>query len=165
MDAGKLVIAALARLVEIAPAGFAIGLHVRFTAATYMFESYPQAWRDLYAREGMLMRDPTVLWAMHHAGAKPWEELAEIDGAGVLSRAREFGVIHGHTRSIHENGDISFGGLARSDRPFTAAEIDEIGEILQQMHDATARRQTLGTGLSARLRDMAVVMTERGTEG
>lgn len=160
-DPGTVVIATLGRLIEIAPAGFAIGLHIRYMTPACMFESYPADWLDVYARDGLLMRDPTVRWAMHHHGAKRWAELEEQDGAGVLARAREYGVVHGHTRSIHEGDDISFGGLARSDRDFTAAEIEEVGELIQTLHDVTDKRVTLGTEASARIRDMAVVMTER----
>lgn len=160
-EPAQVVIAALGRLIEIAPACFAIGLHIRFMTATYMFESYPSDWLDVYGKEGMLMLDPTVRWAMHHHGLKRWSELEEQDGAGVLARAREFGIIHGHTRSIHEGDDISFGGLARSDRDFTQEEIEEVGELIQRMHDVTDKRATLGTEASLRLHEMAVIKTEQ----
>jgi LuxR family transcriptional regulator len=160
-DPAEAVIDALEQLIVLAPAGFAIGLHIEFMAARYMFESYPAEWRDIYGRDGLLMRDPTVHWAMHNAGAIRWPALEPQDEARVLERARAFGLVHGHTWSIHEDKGISFGGFARSDRDFTDAEIGEIGALIQRMHDVTHKRVTLGTAASARIRDMAVVMTER----
>ena len=160
-DPGRIVIEVLQRLIEIAPAGFAIGLHIRFMTPCYMFETYPQGWRDIYGREGLLMRDPTVHWAMHNHGAVRWSDLQAQDEAGVLARARGFGITHGHTRAIHEGEGISFGGFARADRDFTTAEIDEVGRLMQRMQAATHRRVTLGTDASARIHEMAVILTER----
>ncbi len=127
-----------------------------------MFESYPQAWIDVYAREGLLMVDPTVHWAMHNPGVVRWANLESQDRAGVLRRARDFGIEHGLTRSIHAGDAVSFGGLARSDRDFLQYEIDEIGEIIQRMHDATADLQPLAAGTRARIHEMAVILTQRG---
>lgn len=159
MKTGQIVINGLARLGELAPAGFAIALHVRFQTPSYMFESYPPSWLEIYAREGFLLQDPTVRWAMLHSGPKRWSELAASDEADVLGRARAHGLVHGITHSIHDYPTLSMGGLARSDREFTTHEIREAGEILQRLHDVTHRRETLGTDVSATLRDMAVVMT------
>lgn len=161
MQRDQIVINSLKRLTGLAPAGFAIGFHVRFSTPAYMFESYPQSWIDLYACEGMLMLDPTVRWAMHHNGVKRWAELEEVDGAGVLKRAREFGIMYGHTRSIHDGDVVSFGGLSRQDRDFTEGEIDEIGDIIQRVHDATAGHEALGDAASEKIREMAVIMTQR----
>lgn len=121
-DPGAVVIATLGRLIEIAPAGFAIGLHIRYMTPAYMFESYPADWLDVYARDGLLMRDPTVRWAMHHHGAKRWAELEEQDGAGVLARAREYGIVHGHTparstRATTSASAVSRAAIAISRRP------------------------------------------------
>ncbi|MGR3464481.1 autoinducer binding domain-containing protein [Limimaricola sp.] len=161
-DPARIVIEVLARLKELAPAGFALGLHITFMTPRYMFEAYPPAWLDLYGREGMLMRDPTVRWALSHHGAKRWSEFEEHGAPGedgIFARARGFGLNYGHMRSIHQDGGLSFGGLARSDRDFTDAEIEEIGGLVQRLHDATHARETLGTEASARIHDMAVVMT------
>ncbi len=161
MKTGQIVIDGLARLGELAPAGFAIALHVRFQAPSYMFESYPPSWLETYAREGFLLQDPTVHWAVQHAGTKRWSELAAFDDADVLGQARAYGLVHGITHSIHDDPTLSMGGLARSDREFTTPEIREACEILQRLHDVTHRRETLGTDVSATLHEMAIVMTQR----
>lgn len=161
MKTGQIVIEGLARLGELAPAGFAVALHVRFQTPSYMFESYPPSWLETYAREGFLLQDPTVRWAMQHSGTKRWSELGVFDEADVLARARAHGLVHGIIHSIHDGTDLSIGGLARPDREFTAHETREVCEILQRLHDVTHRRETLGTDVSATLHDMAVVMTER----
>ncbi|WP_432256463.1 autoinducer binding domain-containing protein [Limimaricola sp. AA108-03] len=161
MKTEQIVIEGLVRLGELAPAGFAIALHVRFQTPSYMFESYPPSWLETYAREGFLLQDPTVRWAMRHSGTKRWSDLGAFDEADVLGRARAHGLAHGITHSIHDGTALSIAGLARPDREFSAHEIREACEILQRLHDVTHRRETLGTDVSATLHEMAVVMTQR----
>ncbi|EYD70500.1 autoinducer binding domain-containing protein [Limimaricola hongkongensis] len=158
-DPARIVIEVLARLKQLAPAGFALGLHIRFMTPRYMFEAYPAEWLEIYGREGLLMRDPTVRWAIGNHGAIRWSDFDEPEENGIFARARGFGLNHGHMRSIHQDGELSFGGFARTDREFTDREIDEIGALVQRLHDATHARETLGTEASARIHDMAVVMT------
>ncbi|MCZ4260582.1 autoinducer binding domain-containing protein [Limimaricola sp. G21655-S1] len=161
MKIEQIVIEGLARLGDLAPAGFAIALHVRFQAPSYMFESYPPSWLETYAREGFLLQDPTVRSAMRHPGTTRWSELAAFDEADVLGRARAHGLVYGISHSIHDHPSLSMGGMARSDREFTKHEIREACAILQRLHDVTHRRETLGTDVSATLHEMAIVMTER----
>lgn len=160
-DPTDVVLPTLARLREIASTGFVIALQVRYMTATYMFECYPQEWLDVYARDGLLMRDPTLRWAMHNAGATRWTALEEVDGAGVFRRARPYGLVHGHTQSILDGDVRSMGGFARPDRDFTDAEIEETGELLQLLHDVSHKRMTFGTQASARLHDMSIALKER----
>ena len=124
---------------EIAPAGFAIALHVRFTTPTYAFQTYPAAWSEEYAREGMVMRDPTVAWAFANSGTATWADLAQGDSGRVIERAARHGLAHGLTVSLLRQDSRSMASFARSDRPFAPAEVARIEEIMRQMHDATAR--------------------------
>ncbi|MGR3592059.1 MAG: autoinducer binding domain-containing protein [Limimaricola soesokkakensis] len=161
MQTATIVIDSLSRLKKIATAGFAVGLHLRFTSAAYMFECYPPEFRELYARQGWLMRDPTVRWSMQEQGVKRWPEFEATDDTGLLALAREYGLTFGHSHSIHEGANFSLGGFSRSDRDFTDAEIEEVGQLLRRLHDATRSRAPLGAEAHERIRDMAIVATEQ----
>lgn len=147
------------RLMETAPAGFALGLHVRYTTPTYMFQTYPRAWLEEYSREGFLMRDPTVAWAFENEGRITWAELSAQDEAGVLERAAAQGLLHGLTVSMVGGGSRSIGGFARPDRPFTAAEVAQIESSVTQLHDATASAQPLPEEVRENLRRLSVAFT------
>lgn len=147
------------RLMETAPAGFALGLHVRYTTPTYMFQTYPKAWLEEYSREGFLMRDPMVAWAFANEGHVTWAELSARDEAGVFQRAAAQGLRHGIATSIMRGGSRSIGGFARPDRPFTAGEIQQIEEAVTQLHDATASIRPLGEEVRDELHRLSVAFT------
>jgi len=52
----------LQKLQRLAPAGHALGLHIRFASATLMFRTYPQEWLDIYTQKGYMLCDPMVSW-------------------------------------------------------------------------------------------------------
>jgi LuxR family transcriptional regulator len=147
------------RLMETAPAGFALGLHVRYTTPTYMFQTYPRPWLEEYSREGFLMQDPTVAWAFGNEGHVTWAELAPQDEAGVLGRAAAMGLRHGVAMSVVRDGSRSIGGFARSDRPFTAAEIARVESSMVHLHDVTASVQPLPEEVRDELRRLSVAFT------
>lgn len=124
-------------LEEVASAGFAIALHVRYTTPTHLFQTYPAAWTQEYARDGLVMQDPAVAWAFEQQGHIAWCDLTSRDEAGVLRRAAAHGLRHGLSVSLLRDGSRSLGGFARADRPFTAAEVAAIEAALEALHDGT----------------------------
>jgi len=50
----------LHQLALLAPAGYSIGLHIRFTAPLFMFQTYDPVWLDHYTENGYVLRDPMV---------------------------------------------------------------------------------------------------------
>ena len=146
-------------LMETAPAGFALGLHVRYTTPTYMFQTYPKAWLEEYSREGFLMQDPMVAWAFSNEGHITWAELSAEDHAGVFRRAAAQGLRHGIAMSLVRDGSRSIGGFARPDRAFTVEETESIGSAMSQLHDATASVQSLPEEVRDDLRRLSVAFT------
>lgn len=149
----------LAGLMETATAGFAIGLHIRFTAPTFMFQTYPKPWAEEYSREGMVARDPTVAWGFSNQGHVNWADLEPQDEGGVLARARAHGLAHGLTVSVLREGSRSIGSFARSDRFFTPDEIARIESEMVGLHDATATVRSLPPELRDSLHRLSVAFT------
>ena len=151
----------IGQIQALAPAGFAIAVHLRFTSANYMFQTYPTAWLDEYSRSGFLMRDPTIHWGSSHQGTIAWSELAAEDEAGLFVRAAEHGLRHGITVSLLRGGSRSIGGLARADRPFTAEEHRACEARMADLHDATASGEPLPPQMAAEFGRMGVDFTQR----
>lgn len=149
----------LADLMEVAPAGFVTGLHIRFTTPTYLFQTYPKAWVEEYSRDGLLLRDPTVAWVFANEGHITWDELAPQDEFGVFARAAAHGLHHGLTVSLFRGGSRSLGGFARSDRAFTPEEIERIEAAMIKLHDITDSVQALPEGVRESLRRLSVAFT------
>lgn len=138
------------------PAGFAIGFHIKFTTPAFFLQNYPRAWNEDYARKGFLISDPVVNWSFSHRGAARWSDLGGMDPADVLSRARMHGLRYGLAVGIEEAGTRSICGLARHDREFVDAEIEELHEELQALHRDTARAGGLSSDARAELRRLAL---------
>lgn len=146
----------LAHLKQIAPGGFAIGLHIHFAAPKLMFNCYPPEWVSTYAKQGLLLRDPTVRWAMTNEGVCPWQDIdPSEDPLGVMTQAAGFGLRHGVSISMVD-GARSLGGLAHPDRPFEAAEIAEARAELARLHELTRDVETLGPAMRARLGELSI---------
>lgn len=149
----------LADLMETAKAGFAVGLHIRFTTPTFMFQTYPRSWAEEYSREGMVARDPTVAWGFSHEGTIDWTDLEPLDEAGVLARARSQGLAHGMTVSVLRGGSRSIGSFARPDRPFTPEEAEQMESCMTMLHDATASVRSLPEEVRESLHRLSVAFT------
>jgi LuxR family transcriptional regulator, quorum-sensing system regulator SdiA len=153
------VAALLHDLDERSPAGCAIGLHIRFTTARYMFQSYPKRWMDLYSGSGLILQDPTVHWGMSNVGWVRWRDLEDIDQHGVLERAKDFGILNGVTVAVLIDGSRSIASFARSDRDYEPSEIAELQAIFEDLHRATAGGVTLSDEDRLALKDLSVRLT------
>ncbi len=140
------------------PSGFAIALHISFSAPRYMFQTYAQRWLDHYNAGGLLLRDPVVQWGMQNLGRRRWSELETLDTERVFDEARDYGLMNGVAISVYGSGTRSIGGFARADREYEDLELDEMEALLHTLHDETTTLHTLSeadrealTALSIRL--------------
>lgn len=138
------------------PAGFAIALHIRFTAPTYLFQTYPQRWMDVYSKSGLVLRDPTVRWGLDNVGRVRWSELERIDTAGVLERAKDFGLMGGVAIAVVVGGTRSIASFARADREYDDAEMAALEERLIELHRATTGLAELGESDRKALKELSV---------
>lgn len=147
----------LAAMRDLAPAGFAAALHVRYQTPTYLFQTYPDAWIAEYSRDGLVLRDPTVAWGFANTGAVDWADLADPDG--VLARAAAFGLRHGVTLSQWRGGSLSIASFARADRRLFAREVDALASLMAWLHDATGEARPLPPETREGLRRLSVAFT------
>ncbi len=159
MNAETETAALLAAIREVAPAGFAIALHIRFTAPRYLFQAYARDWMEVYSREGLVLQDPTVRWGFAHTGTVRWSALAGDDPAGVLAKAAAHGLSYGVTVAIDDEGSRSVASFARGDREFTDAEMAEVASLLRALHAETLSAETLSPADHEALKRMSVLLT------
>lgn len=149
----------LTQLQGLAPAGYAMAFHVKFTTPDFLFQNYSKDWSEVYSQEGLVMKDPIVAWTFSNTGWIRWTDLAADDPAGVLDRAKAFGMNYGFAAAIERMGSRSVLGFARTDRDFTDAEIAEILRIAETVHDTTASAGTLSPETREVLRKMSISFT------
>jgi len=149
----------LADLMALAPMGFALALHVRFTTPTFLFQTYDRKWRDHYTQHGYVMSDPAVHWGFENRGTRTWAELEHMDTAGVFKAAAEHGLRYGIVCALGEDTSPSFCAFARQDRDFTQAETDEIMAHLREMHALTDDLQALSPATITVLKEMSIFYT------
>jgi len=145
---------------KISPIGCAIGLHIEYTKATFMFESYPSDWISFYAENGLLLSDPTVAWGFQNDGSIDWSHLSKDDPEGVLTKASAYGLKFGATCALELNELRSIGSFARRDRPFRQDEIDTLYNSVRSLCKLTADRSPLDQTIVSRLSDMGVKLSQ-----
>lgn len=127
----------LHQLSLLAPSGYFLGLHIRFTSPLMTFQTYPQAWADHYTEKGYAMRDPLVAWGFSTTGHTRWSELAFPDTFGILTEAAGYGLVYGASVACGPVSSRTIGGAARADREFTDGEIAKIAAIINHLHEMT----------------------------
>lgn len=127
----------LHQLSLLAPAGYSMGLHIRFTAPLFMFQTYDQAWLDYYTEKGFVLRDPMVAWGFSTTGTIRWSDPSLPDPFGLFREARAHGLNFGCTVACGPIRSRTIASFARSDREFTDEEIAAIAIIVHRLHDAT----------------------------
>ncbi len=151
---------ALSRLAHIAPAGYAIALHIGYAAPRFLFQTYPPGWRETYTREGLMMKDPTVRWGLSNTGWTKWSALESEDEHGVFASAAHYGIHHGVTYATDLGGSRSIASFARGDRDFSAAELTQIGTETERLHDITDADGKLTPEMHASLHRLSVEITQ-----
>jgi LuxR family transcriptional regulator len=150
----------LGQLNAIAPAGYALGIHIEYTTPKFMFQTYPKDWLDYYSRNGLVMSDPMVGWAFQHEGAKRWSDLD--DPAAIMTKAAEYGLKYGVVVSKESNDSRTICGFANADREFTDEEIATIETLVTEIHDNTADTAQLDAKTVEQLKKMSIMVTHPG---
>lgn len=127
----------LARLASLAPAGYFVGLHIRFTSPILSFQTYDQRWVDHYTENGYVLRDPMTAWGFSTTGWVRWSDPALMDPFGLFKEAAEYGLRYGMTVSCGPIKSRTIASLARADREFTDPEIETIVSVVHHLHEIT----------------------------
>ncbi|MCO8145815.1 autoinducer binding domain-containing protein [Rhodovulum tesquicola] len=128
---------------SLAPQGYNIGLHIRFTSPLMTFQSYDPEWLAHYTERGYVLRDPMVAWGFSTTGATRWSNQNIPDPFGILEDAARFGLRYGVTISWGPIASRTIASVARADREFEDAEIDKIEALVRRLHDMTEPPQEL----------------------
>lgn len=127
----------LHNLSVLAPAGYFVALHIRFTSPLFTFQTYNQSWLDHYTEMGFVLRDPTVAWGFSRTGSIRWSDPKLPDPFGLFSEARKFDLSFGVTIACGPIKSRTIASFARSDREFSDAEIADLQAIILRIHDMT----------------------------
>ncbi|MEX5730123.1 LuxR family transcriptional regulator [Rhodovulum iodosum] len=133
----------LRMLDAMAPEGYFLALHLRFTSPLMSFTTYDQAWTDHYTDNGYVLRDPMTAWGFATTGSTRWSNKLIPDPFGIFKEAAEFGLRFGVTISCGPIRSRTIASVARADREFTDAEIAEIETLVKRLHDMTEPPQEL----------------------
>ena len=124
----------LAKLADMSPKGYALGLHIRFASAHLMIQTYDPRWTEIYTEKGYMLADPMVFWGFGTEGAIRWSALDLPDPHDILGQAASFGLNYGVAVSFGPTSSRTIGGFARGDREYTDAEIAQIQDVVQDLH-------------------------------
>jgi len=127
----------LSKLSALAPAGYALGLHIRFASAQIMVNTYDPRWIEIYTKRGYMLCDPLVSWGFGTEGTVRWSALDHPDPHHVMAQAKEFGLLYGVAVSHGPTTSRTIGGFGRSDREFTNDEIEAIADLVRILHRET----------------------------
>lgn len=133
----------LSRLGKLAPAGYALGLHIRFASAHIMIQTYDSKWIEVYTRNGYMLCDPMVSWGFGTEGSCRWSEIGYPDPHNIFAQAAEHGLRYGVAVSFGQVSSRTIGGFARSDREFTDGEIEHINQTVRLLHRESTPPESL----------------------
>lgn len=125
----------LHKLSLLAPAGYFVGLHIRFTAPLFTFQTYDQTWVDHYTENGYVLRDPMTAWGFSTTGTIRWSDPSLPDPFGLFVEAAQFGLRYGATVACGPIKSRSIASFARGDREFADHEIATLQDIVLRLHD------------------------------
>jgi LuxR family transcriptional regulator len=114
-----------------------------------MFQTYPKAWTDIYSEKGFVMVDPIVRWGFTETGSIRWSELSEQDEQNILMQSATYGMTYGVAIAVESDNSRSMAGYSRPDREYTDAEISQLTQCTQSLHELT----TAHDGMDAELRE------------
>ncbi|QBX33706.1 LuxR family transcriptional regulator [Paracoccus liaowanqingii] len=149
---------ALARL---APRGFTLGLHIRYSRPVRRVSTYPSQWIQTYTQRNLGVGDPMMIWCVMNQGSIAWHELIRQmpDPLDVMGQARAHGLVYGAALAWGPAESRSYIGAAHPDRDFTATEIARMAALLRKAHDLLDRDTALRPILVAALEAIACGMT------
>ena len=147
--------AALPQLAKLAPAGYFLGLHIRFAAPLMQFQTYAKAWADRYAMNAYALRDPVIAWGFSATGACRWSVLPVPDPFGILKDAADHGLRYGLTVSHGEITSRTIACFAHDTREFTDPEVETISVTIRRLHDLLKPPESLTKAQKEALRCIA----------
>lgn len=119
---------------QLAPEGYAVGLHIRFASPMIYHSCYPADWVAYYNANSYYLRDPLVFWCIGTAGTARWSEIPLPDPFNVLKKAAAHGMNYGVVSSYGPITSRSMTGICRSDREFSDDEMARLAEITVRLH-------------------------------
>lgn len=133
------------KLDGLSPAGYSLGLHIRFSGPLIAVQTYPDAWQKHYTENAYALRDPLIAWGFATKGATRWSDVKIPDPFNIMQQAAEHGLIYGVALSCGVVTSRTIAGAARSDREFNDEEMDELLKIVEFLHVKTEPPQSLTT--------------------
>lgn len=133
----------LGLLADLAPAGYFVGLHIRFAAPLMTFQTYSRAWIERYTSQAYAMRDPMTAWGFSTEGAERWSDIGIPDPFEIMLEAASYGLKYGVQISCGPISSRTIAALARNDREFTDSERDRAERIVRRMHELTEPPESL----------------------
>lgn len=123
-------------LEQLAPQGYAVGLHIRFATPLVYCSKYPPKWVEYYNANSYYLRDPLVFWGIGTTGTRRWSEIPLPDPFGLLKKAASYGMKFGAVSSYGPITSRSMAGICHSEREFTDEEMDVLADITARLHIA-----------------------------
>ncbi len=145
----------LHRLAMLASAGYFVGLHIRFTAPLFTYQTYDQVWIDHYTENGYVLRDPMTAWGFSTTGTIRWSDPSLPDPFGLFTEAARYGLHHGATIACGPIRSRSIASIARADREFEDYEIAAAALIVNRLHQMTEPPEELTKAQTEALRCIA----------
>lgn len=121
---------------QLAPHGYAVGLHIRFATPLVYHSRYPAKWVEYYNANSYYLRDPMVFWGIGTTGTRRWSEIPLPDPFGLLTKARSYGMNFGAVSSYGPITSRSMTGICRTDREFDDKELEVLADITTRLHIA-----------------------------
>lgn len=121
----------------IATAGFYLAFRVGFAFPEAELNALPGDWIDHYTSHGLVVADPVLKWAYSNLGVARLSELNLPDPQMVLSQAFNHGLGYGAvvaTMGPSDQGRRSYGFFFRGDREMHDPELQELADILHDIH-------------------------------
>ena len=143
---------------ELAPAGFAIALHLEFATPSFLLQTYPRQWQELYGTSGFAVKDPVVKWTTENIGIVRWSDIRHLDTHHVFDRAAEFGMVFGGACGVESLGTRTLAGFARSDREPTAGELGEFEHQITKLHEASSIETLSSSAVRIDLRKLSLLL-------
>lgn len=99
----------------------AVGFSFQDDVPSERFYTYDQAWLNHYQANGLVERDPTIIFGFSTNGVRSWNEL-EADGFDnhIFEEARKFGIENGTAFSLRVNGSKTIASISHE-----SAELEE----------------------------------------
>ena len=127
-------------LADLAPAGFFLGLHVRFIFPTVRVNTLPKSWIERHTRKPFFLDDPASRWSLENDGAIRWSALADHDPLKSAALLPEPDLPYGGVVAYHAADDQrSYGLFFRGDREYLDAELALLFELVAEHHDRLAK--------------------------